>query len=60
MSSTSVRWAEPPDEEPEVEAHDADVDESFATRRLRRWLAGMFGGKPAPREEPPLEDERSS
>jgi hypothetical protein len=45
--SGSVLWAEAPDEdhddEPESEAH---VDESFAARRLRRWLKGMFGGKP--------------
>jgi hypothetical protein len=45
--SGSVLWAEAPDEddddEPESEAH---IDESFAARRLRRWLKGMFGGKP--------------
>jgi hypothetical protein len=52
----SVLWAaEPPDEErdetEEVESH-GDVDKSFAARRLRRWLRGMFGGerKPAERE----------
>jgi hypothetical protein len=60
MNSASVRWAEPPEEEPEVEAHDAAVDESFATRRLRRWLAGMFGGEPTPRDEPPTEDQHNS
>jgi hypothetical protein len=53
MSGDSVRWAEIPDEEQEVEAHDAEVDESFAARKLRRWLAGMFGGKPGIEEEPP-------
>jgi hypothetical protein len=45
-------WAETPDEdrddEPESEAH---VDDTFAARRLRRWLKGMFGGKP-PAAEP--------
>jgi hypothetical protein len=52
MGSGAVLWAETPDEE-EVEAHDAEVDESFAARRLRRWLAGMFGGKPPHQDEPP-------
>lgn len=57
MGSGSVLWAEPPpDEEAEVEVHDAEVDESFAARRLRRWLAGMFGGKPQSKDESP-EDE---
>jgi len=50
MSGASVLWAETPDEDggndvPESEAH-GDVDESFAARRLRRWLKGMFGGRP--------------
>jgi hypothetical protein len=53
VSSGSVRWADIPDDEGEVEAHDADVDESFAASKLRRWLTGMFGGKPAAEEEPP-------
>jgi hypothetical protein len=53
MGSGSVLWAETPDDEGEVEAHDAEVDESFAARKLRRWLTGMFGGKPAAEEEPP-------
>ncbi len=43
----SVLWAETPDEDredtPDAEAH-GEVDESFAARRLRRWLKGMFGG----------------
>jgi hypothetical protein len=59
MSSGSVRWAEPPDEEREVEAHEAEVDESFAARKLRRWLTGMFGGKPASQEESPERDPDS-
>jgi hypothetical protein len=54
MSSGSVLWAETPDEDgadlPEAEAH---VDDSFAARRLRRWLKGMFGGKPAAAEPEP-------
>jgi hypothetical protein len=59
MSGDSVRWADIPDEEREVEGHDAEVDESFAARKLRRWLTGMFGGKPASSEGPP-EDESDS
>jgi hypothetical protein len=54
-----VVWAETPDEdrdEPaDMELH-GEVDETFASRRLRRWLRGMFGGGQAP-EKPP-EDER--
>jgi hypothetical protein len=49
MSGGSVLWAETPDDDreeaPESEAH-GDVDESFAARRLRRWIKGMFGGEP--------------
>jgi hypothetical protein len=49
MSGGSVLWAETPDEDreeaPESEAP-GDVDDSFAARRLRRWINGMFGGKP--------------
>jgi hypothetical protein len=55
MSGGSVLWAETPDEDdreetPESEAH-GDVDDSFAARRLRRWIKGMFGGKPKPAAE---------
>ena len=61
MSGGSVLWAETPDDDrdeaPESEAH-GDVDESFAARRLRRWLKGMFGGKPAPATEPEPDRER--
>jgi hypothetical protein len=65
MADGSVVWAEAPDEDgvdegtPESEAHGA-VDETFAARRLRRWLKGMFGGKPAaaePSQEPGHEPE---
>ena len=56
MRGGSLLWAEAPDEDggdeaPESEAH-GDVDESFAARRLRRWLRGMFGGEPAAAEPP--------
>jgi hypothetical protein len=63
VSGDSVVWAEAPDEDggddtPESEAH-GDVDESFAARRLRRWINGMFGGaaKPAAEEDPGREPE---
>jgi hypothetical protein len=59
--SSSVLWSETPDEtRDEGEGTEAaDVDESFATRRLRRWIKGMFGG-PAPSEDkPPDSDEES-
>jgi hypothetical protein len=49
-----VLWAQTPDDdrrdEPESEVQ-GEVDESFAARRLRRWLKGMFGGKP-PEKDP--------
>jgi hypothetical protein len=54
MSGGAVLWAEIPDEagdQAEVEAH-GELDESFAARRLRRWIKGMFGGKPKPAAEP--------
>jgi hypothetical protein len=54
MAGASVLWAETPDEDdgenaPDCEAH-GDVDDTFAARRLRRWVKGMFGGKPAAAE----------
>jgi hypothetical protein len=54
MSGGSVLWAETPDDEggeqaSESEAH-GEVDETFAARRLQRWIKGMFGGKPAAAE----------
>jgi hypothetical protein len=58
MGSGSVLWAETPDderEEAETEGHGA-VDESFAVRRLRRWLRGMFGGRREPGDEPPAQE----
>jgi len=53
----AVVWAEAPDDDldEETEAH-GKVDETFASRRLRRWLEGMFGGGPA--TEKPPEDEQ--
>ena len=59
MRGGSLLWAEVPDEDggdeaPESEAH-GDVDESFAARRLRRWIKGMFGGPQRPAAEPPEE-----
>jgi hypothetical protein len=53
MAGESVLWAETPDDERDeagAEAHGA-VDESFAVRRLRRWLRGMFGGAPEPEDD---------
>jgi hypothetical protein len=64
MSGGAVLWAETPDEDgeetPESEPH-GDVDDSFAARRLRRWIKGMFGGepksKPAAEQEPGREPD---
>jgi hypothetical protein len=55
-----VVWTDIPEDEDgegaETEAHGA-VDDTFASRRLRRWLRGMFGGDPAPDEPPDRETE---
>jgi hypothetical protein len=54
----AVFWAEAPEDdgdEAETEAH-GEVDETFASRKLRRWLKGMFGGGQG--IEPPPEDEQ--
>jgi hypothetical protein len=59
VGDKSVLWTETPDDErdeADTEAHGA-IDESFAARRLRRWLAGMFGGAPA-RDDEPADDKR--
>jgi hypothetical protein len=63
MRGGSVLWAEPPEEETGDDGEDAvghgDVDESFAARRLRRWLKGMFGGEQSAAEpdEPGREED---
>jgi hypothetical protein len=61
MSGGSVLWAETPDDEEteskDTEAHGA-VDESFPVRRLRRWINGMFGGDPEPKDPPPEREAR--
>lgn len=51
MSDASVVWSgsSGEDEEsadPEPRPPGGEVDETFAARRLRRWLKGMFGGGP--------------
>jgi len=54
----AVFWAEAPEgdgDEAETEAH-GEIDETFASRKLRRWLKGMFGGGPASTK--PLDDEQ--
>jgi hypothetical protein len=55
----AVVWAEASDDdrdEPtDTQAH-GEVDETFAARRLRRWLRGMFGGGQA--AETPGDDEQ--
>jgi hypothetical protein len=60
MGSGPVVWAETPDEEREeaddTQAH-GDVDETFPARRLRRWLNGMFGGRPRTEDESEREPE---
>ena len=56
----AVVWTKVPEDDAgdgeETEAHGA-VDETFASRRLRRWLKGMFGGAPTPEEPPAREAE---
>jgi hypothetical protein len=57
----AVFWAEAPEDDGDdaaaAEAH-GEVDESFASRRLRRWLKGMFGGDPAAEERADDEQDR--
>jgi len=51
-------WAEASDEdrdEREEVEKPGEVDDSFASRKLRRWLKGMFGGGRA--DEQPTERE---
>ena len=56
----AVVWAKIPedDRDEETEAHGNKVDETFASRRLRRWLKGMFGGGPTTEKQPEDEQER--
>ena len=54
----NIRWAEVPEDErddaaDDTEAHGGSMDESMATRRLRRWLKGMFGGDDDSTDESP-------
>jgi hypothetical protein len=55
MGNPTVQWAEGSDDDrdkaDDTEAH-GSVDQTFAERRLRRWLKGMFGGK-AERQDTP-------
>ena len=53
----SVVWTQPPEGEQaaqEREEQEGELDETFALRRLQRWLSGMFG---VPRREP---DDRNT
>jgi len=55
--SHSLLWAEASEDgndTEETEAHGA-VDASFPVRRLRRWIAGMFGAEQAVEPESPQE-----
>jgi hypothetical protein len=54
----AVVWAEGPKDdgdEADTEAH-GEVDQTFASRKLKRWLKGMFGGGPTA-TKPPDEQE---
>jgi hypothetical protein len=55
----AVFWAEAPEDDGEDGETEApgEVDETFASRKLRRWLKGMFGGGQAS-TKPPDEQER--
>jgi hypothetical protein len=51
----AVVWAEAPDDDRDDAAESeplGEVDETFASRRLRRWLRGMFGGGQASEQQP--------
>ena len=60
MGNPAVLWTDASDhdrdETEDTEAHGA-VDETFAERRLRRWLRGMFGGRPEQPDEPTDREE---
>jgi hypothetical protein len=53
--SDAVLWAQPPENDEVDDEQDetlGEVDETFAARRLRRWLQGMFGPAPNEPQEP--------
>ena len=58
--SDAVFFAETPDDADadadRDEEQEGKVDESLATRRLRHWLRGMFGGRRGAAPEPPERD----
>jgi hypothetical protein len=65
VSGGSVLWAEAPDEDAGETCEPTtggEVDDTFAERRLRRWLKGMFGGAPKRpvRESGPAEGDRGN
>jgi hypothetical protein len=65
VSGGSVLWAEAPDDdagEPAEPSAAGEVDDTFAARRLRRWLKGMFGGaaKRPVRDSGPVEGDRGN
>jgi hypothetical protein len=55
-----VVWAEASDDDQDeaidTQAH-GGVDETLASRRLKRWLRGMFGGGQAAETPPPDEGQ---
>jgi hypothetical protein len=56
LVNESVVWTQPPEgdrAEEEYDEKEGELDESFAVRRLRRWLAGMFGVRPDDPDERP-------
>ena len=62
MSGASVLWAQTPDDDRDDERESeagGELDESFAARRLRRWIRGMFGGKPQPAADGEAADRES-
>ena len=59
--NASVVWVETPDDdaaEDPREEREAEVDESLATRRLRHWLRGMFGGRSGEPPNTSADDDR--
>jgi hypothetical protein len=56
----AMLWAESTEDDADDDETEApgEVDETFASRKLRRWLKGMFGGAPAPTKPPEDEQQR--